>query len=222
MSGRDYFSGPLVTNGEENAVPSTPGVPAEMPGPPEPHRESSFIGRLKYFGTKKLVQKVEKDDVSPPPTTANDAEKEEYGEKGDEETPNGNGHPTKDTLYTFSDLLVSIRKTYENALNVPETDKLDQGSANSAAKLPLLENGHLRSVITPSTPVDTPFIRPSQDAIIIIAEQKVTVDGSMDLYRGTVGSVGNDIAQLESVAPGWLGELLLLVVLLGALQLTIG
>jgi hypothetical protein len=33
----------------------------------------------------------------------------------------------------------------------------------------------------------------------------------MDLYRGTVASVGNDAALLESIAPGWLAELLLLV-----------
>ena len=69
----------------------------------------------------------------------------------------------------------------------------------------------MKSAMTPSTAEDTPMIHPSQDTIIIIAEQKVSVDGSMDLYRGTVASVGNDVDLLEDIAPGWLGELLLIV-----------
>lgn len=115
--------------------------------------------------------------------------------------------------YTFADVLASIRKTYENALYPSEavTDKSDDASVSSVAKIPVLDNGHLRSVITPSSSEDTPVIQPSQDTIIIIAEQKVSVDGSMDLYRGTVASVGNDVDLLEGIAPWWLGELLLLV-----------
>jgi WD repeat-containing protein 48 len=164
------------------------------------------MGRLKSFGAKKLVQKSEKDDVTSPPT--NGAEKED-AEK-DEEHANGNGLPVKETPYMFSDVLSSIRKLYENALN-PESEKAEEASLHSLSKIPVLEDGRLRSAITPSTPEDAPVIRPSQDTIIIIAEQKVSVDGSMDLYRGTVESVGSDVDLLESIAPGWLGELLLLV-----------
>jgi WD repeat-containing protein 48 len=192
---KDYFSGAPTTNGEE--------TPSETPNSPEPTKESTFMGRLKSFGTKKLVLKSEKDDVSSPQTT-NGADKED--EKLDEET-NGST-PAKDSPYTIADVLSTIRKTYETALNPIEGEKSEESSVSS---LKVLEDGRLRSAITPSMPEDTPVIRPSQDTIILIAEQKVSVDGSMDLYRGTVASVGDDIDILESIAPGWLGELLLLV-----------
>jgi len=211
---KDYFSGaPHAQNGDENHLPATtPSVPAEAPGSPEPAKESTFMGRLKSFGAKKLVPKPEKDDVTSPPTT-NGADKDENAEKTEEEGTNGT--QAKETPpYMFSDVLNAIRKTYETALNLSETEKSDEASVTSISKIPVWEDGKLRSAITPSSAEDTPVIRPSQDTIIIIAEQKVSVDGSIDLYRGTVGSVGNDVDILESVAPGWLGELLLLVCLL--------
>jgi len=167
------------------------------------------MNRLR-FGAKKFVQKAEKDDVTSPPTNGTD--KDDNPEKLDEEP---NGTPEKQKPYLFSDVLGSIRKTYETALGpaagAEGMDKADDASVDSISKIPVLEDGRLRSAITPSTTDDTPVIRPSQDTIIIIAEQKVSVDGSMDLYRGTVASVGNDVEILESIAPGWLGELLLLV-----------
>jgi len=205
---KDYFSG-AVPNGEETQVPPTPSLPAEIPGSPEPAKESSFMGRLKSFGAKKLTTKAEKDET---PATANGTEKDENAEK-DEETVNGANDAAKDTPYMFADVLASIKKSYENSLYPSEAvaEKSDDASFSSSSKVPLLENGRLRSAITPSSSEDTPVIHPSQDTIIIIAEQKVSVDGSMDLYRGTVASVGNDAALLESIAPGWLAELLLLV-----------
>jgi WD repeat-containing protein 48 len=160
------------------------------------------MGRLKSFGAKKL-QKSEKDDV-PPTTNGTETQDNDKTEEDASETQ------IKDTPYTFSDVLSSIRKTYEMALN-PD-DKSDGASMNSISKIPVLEDEHLRSAITPCTPDDTPIIHPSQDTIILIAEPKVSVDGSMDLYRGTVASVGDDVDLLEDIAPGWLGELLLLVI----------
>ena len=166
------------------------------------------MSRLKSFGSKKHSQKAEKDDVTGPPA-ANGAEKDETTEKTETAATNGR---VKERPNMFTDVLDAIRKMYETALNTPETpEKSDVASMNSISKIPVLEDGRLRSAITPSMPDDTPLIRPSSDTIIIIAEQRVNVDGSMDLYRGTVGSIGNDIDLLENIAPGWLGELLLLV-----------
>jgi WD repeat-containing protein 48 len=168
------------------------------------------MNRLR-FGAKKFVQKAEKDDVTSPPT--NGTTQDDNPEKLTDEEPNG--VPEKQKPYMFSDVLGSIRKTYETALGpgaAAETaEKGDDDSVDSISKIAVLEDGRLRSAIAPSTTDETPVIRPSQDTIIIIAEQKVSVDGSMDLYRGTVASVGNDVELLESIAPGWLGELLLLV-----------
>lgn len=169
------------------------------------------MGRLKSFGAKKLATtKSEKDDA---PQHANGADKDENAGKPEDELANGNGVPAKDTPYTFADVLSSIRKRYESALNPsePTPEKSDEASVSSISKIPVLEEGRLKSAMSPSAPDDTPVIHPSQDTIIIIAEQKVSVDGSMDLYRGTVASVGDDVDLLEGIAPGWLGELLLLV-----------
>ena len=167
------------------------------------------MGRLKSFGAKKLVQKSEKDDVTSPPAT-NVAGDENADKPEGEET---NDNVPKEKPYMFADVLACIRKTYENALSPtePVAEKSDASSVSSISKIPVLEDGRLRTAITPSAQDDTPPIRPSQDTIIIIAEQRVSVDGSMDLYRGTVASVGNDVDLLEGIAPGWLGELLLLV-----------
>lgn len=169
------------------------------------------MGRLKSFGAKKLTTKAEKDET---PAATNGTDKDENAEKTDDETANGTNGTTKDTPYTFADVLVAIKKTYEQALNPSDTvaEKPDDDSVASLSKIPVLDDGRLRSVITPSSTEDTPVIHPSQDTIILIAEQKVSVDGSMDLYRGTVASVGNDVTLLEGIAPGWLGELLLLVI----------
>ena len=211
MSTKDYFSSATVANGDDAPIPPTPSIPNEIPGSHEPAKESSFMGRLKSFGVKKHVQKSEKDDVTSPPTTNGAPEKDENADKTEGEETNGNA--PKEKPYTFADVLLSIRKTYENALFPTETvtEKSDTSSMSSISRIPVLEEGRLRTAITPSMPDDTPPIRPSQDTIIIIAEQRVSVDGSMDLYRGTVASVGDDVDLLEEIAPGWLGELLLLV-----------
>jgi WD repeat-containing protein 48 len=210
-SNKDYFSKTVVPNGEESQIPRTPGVPTETPSSPEPAKESTLLGRLRSFGSKKHSQKAEKDDVTSPPT-ANGAEKEEAAEKTEEGTANGSGSRVKGKPYMFTDVLAAIRKAYDTALNTPEApEKSDVSSLSSISKISVMEDGRLRSAIRPSMPDDTPVIQPSPDTIIIIAEQRVNVDGSMDLYRGTVGSVGVDIDLLENIAPGWLGELLLLV-----------
>lgn len=75
----------------------------------------------------------------------------------------------------------------------------------------LLENPDqpLESGITPSLPNETPVLKPPPMTTVIIQEE--TSGGSADLYRGTVGSVGEDASLIESRAPMWLGDLLLRV-----------
>lgn len=211
-SGKDYFAGVLSPTGEDTThqPPVTPSLPPETPGSPEPTKESSFMGRLKSFGTKKLQSKPEKDEATAP-STSNGSEKEE-AEKAEEEAANAT--PKETAPYMFSDVLTSIRKTYEKALFPQETNnEKDDISETSISRIPVLaEDGKLKSALTPTPIEEAPPIQPMQDTIIIIAEQKVSVDGSMDLYRGTVASLGCDADVLEAVAPGWLAELLLLVI----------
>jgi WD repeat-containing protein 48 len=215
---KDYFSNPPIANTEENVVPpTTPNPQQEIPSSPEPTKET-FMGRLKSFGAKKLTPKLDKggggDDVTSPP--ANGTTEKEDDRPPEEDTNNNNGtngtaaSAAKEKPYLFSDVLSTVRKTYETALNKGESSSSDQASLSSISRIPVLEDGKLRSALTPSGMDDTPLIRPSPDTIIIIAEPRFSVDGSMDLYRGTVASVGKDVDILESIAPGWLGELLLL------------
>lgn len=67
----------------------------------------------------------------------------------------------------------------------------------------------LESLITPSLPNETPVLKPPPMTTVIIQEE--TSGGSADLYRGTVGTVGEDASLIEQRAPMWLGDLLLRV-----------
>jgi WD repeat-containing protein 48 len=64
-------------------------------------------------------------------------------------------------------------------------------------------------LITPSLPNETPVLKPPPMTTVIIQEE--TSGGSADLYRGTVGTVGEDASLIEQRAPMWLGDLLLRV-----------
>jgi WD repeat-containing protein 48 len=63
--------------------------------------------------------------------------------------------------------------------------------------------------IRPSLPNETPVLKPPPMTTVII--QQETSGGSADLYRGTVGTVGEDASLVEERAPMWLGDLLLRV-----------
>ncbi|KAI0996516.1 UBP9-binding protein [Podosphaera aphanis] len=65
----------------------------------------------------------------------------------------------------------------------------------------------LESGITPSPPNETPTLKLPPLTTVIIQEE--TSGGNVDLYRGTVASVGKDARLIEERAPTWLGELLL-------------
>jgi WD repeat-containing protein 48 len=67
----------------------------------------------------------------------------------------------------------------------------------------------VESLITPSLPNETPVLKPPPMTTVIIQEE--TSGGSADLYRGTVGTVGEDANLIEQRAPMWLGDLLLRV-----------
>lgn len=67
----------------------------------------------------------------------------------------------------------------------------------------------IESLITPSLPNETPVLKPPPMTTVIIQEE--TSGGSADLYRGTVGTLGEDASLIEQRAPTWLGDLLLRV-----------
>jgi WD repeat-containing protein 48 len=95
----------------------------------------------------------------------------------------------------FLGIIQTIRLGYSNSTNDPNTLATTSG-------------------ITPSPPNETPVLKPPLETVIIIQEDRPESGGIADLYRGTVGTVGEDADLIEKVAPMWLGDLLLKVSLL--------
>lgn len=67
---------------------------------------------------------------------------------------------------------------------------------------------HVETKITPSLPNETPVLKIPLGTKVMIQEE--TGGGNAELYRGTVESVGLDADEIESCAPQWLAEVLLL------------
>lgn len=65
--------------------------------------------------------------------------------------------------------------------------------------------------ITPSLPNETPRLRLPRSTTIIIQEDRPDSGGIVDLYSGTIESVGEDADIIEQTGPMWLGDLLLRV-----------
>lgn len=63
---------------------------------------------------------------------------------------------------------------------------------------------------TPPDEEDAPVLTFPAHTKLIISEQSPNSGEAVDLYRGTVGTVGEDLATLEDVVPDWIGRALLL------------
>lgn len=69
----------------------------------------------------------------------------------------------------------------------------------------------LQPPFTPPPANEVPPLMIPTATTIIIAEESPEASTSVDLYRGTVASVGDDVESVEEVAPMWLLEFLLKV-----------
>jgi WD repeat-containing protein 48 len=69
----------------------------------------------------------------------------------------------------------------------------------------------LQTLITPSQENETPTLNIPANTAIIIQEDSPESAVAADIYRGTVGTVGQDVDELGKVAPKWLADLLLRV-----------
>ena len=74
-------------------------------------------------------------------------------------------------------------------------------------------SSHLLSSINPSLFNETPKLRLPPYTTVLIQDERPDSGGVADLYRGTVSSVGFDAEVIEKMAPMWLGELILKVLL---------
>ncbi|KAF8533140.1 hypothetical protein BDD12DRAFT_866837 [Trichophaea hybrida] len=186
-TGSGTYNGP-VKNGASTLVQAneeafgTPSTDKE-----KEEKDSSLFGNLKWrsFGAKKLGRSASTDIVpkSPLPTTDDKtAEQVMFGE------PSNKLAPCEETL---AGVVRRIRMIYDSQ------DRDVPGE-------PII------SVISPSLPQETPILKLQCSTTIIVQEDNPDSGGVADLYRGTVGCVGEDADLLEKVAPAWLGELILL------------
>ncbi len=65
--------------------------------------------------------------------------------------------------------------------------------------------------VTPSLPDETPVLRQLPHTLVLIQEDDPEAGGVVDLYAGTIGTLGADVDIVEKIAPAWLGDLLIRV-----------
>ncbi|KAK9240217.1 hypothetical protein V1525DRAFT_448386 [Lipomyces kononenkoae] len=148
---------------------------------------SSLMGRLRSFGKGRLNRTVSTDSTKQP----------------ESKTDAGATDPT----------------TISTPLTTVEEGKVDQSYEDTLAGVLQRIRHEYESTGTydssnfsVSLPNETPILTVPAETAIIISEQRVDAGGTMDLYRGTVSSCGedSDVATLQDAAPGWLAEFLLL------------
>lgn len=182
----DYFSSTPGTTAPNLLIPKN-GAATEATAYEEPsgekekeEKDSSLFGKWRSFGTKKYRSISVDMNGAKTPVPAAD-------EKSSEEITD-KPDPLEEML---GGVVKRIRTRYDT--HYQETPEE-----------PII------SIINPSLPLETPVLKPPANTEIIVQEDKPDFGGVADLYRGTVGSVGQDASLLESVAPAWLGELILL------------
>lgn len=187
----DYFSSRPhgFTQNDSERAPATPGDGASNLGvpqsPAEPDKEERKRGGS-LFGKKFRM------DFPKKLTRTSTDTKPQIQEEKVEESEISSIKEEKVYEANISGVIDRIRHEYDESL-----------SANP--------NRELTTSITPSLEDETPRLYiPSRTAVFIQEETGDTAVAS-DLYRGSVGRIGEEIERLEKSIPHWLGELLLKV-----------
>ncbi|KAI9721964.1 MAG: hypothetical protein M1812_001922 [Candelaria pacifica] len=197
----DYFTTGLVLPSTEissEGAPSTPSeghedrAPINSPTTEEKDRakelSSSLAKKFRMsFGSKKLgrspVAEAQK-PVAPIVSVVPDEKSEES------ESPRSSEHREKVVEDSFYGAIQKIRYAYEEQLHAEP-------------------NQPLNSAIQPSLPNETPVLKPPPITAVIIQEDRPNSGGVADVFRGSIAGLGQEADRLESVAPMWLGDLLL-------------
>ena len=184
----DYFSSAPL-----EAPPKAAATPSEEKPPKSPAdadkdgngKDSKFGKKFRMgmsFGSKKLGRSA---------STTAEKQPVVVDEKVDEESETSEPvEKEKEVDDNFYGIVQKIRYEYEKAMLENPDQRVETG-------------------MTPSLPNETPVLKPPPMTTVIIQEE--TSGGSADLYRGTVGTVGEDASLIEERAPMWLGDLLLRV-----------
>ncbi|KAK5939267.1 hypothetical protein PMZ80_008570 [Knufia obscura] len=206
----DYFSQTkLVTtdtaNGQDQKdVPPTPGGTVHSPLPQSPmtdekKKKSGLFGKgfnMKMSFPNKLARTSTEVSKGPGEDAKKEDEKKSEGEdnsdkSSEKEEPEKPARIVEDNFYGT---IQRIRFAYQDHLEDPAT--ADQ-------PIPI--------GITPSSPNETPILKPPPHTMVLIQQDDPDSGGLSDLYRGEIATLGNpkETDTLEKIAPSWLGELLL-------------
>ncbi len=191
----DYFSTGLVSPPTEITLENAPSTPSEgheerapinSPTAEEKDRAKELSTSLakKFrmsFGSKKLARSPVVETQKP---VVPDGKSEES------ESSRSSENKEKVVEDSFYGVVQKIRYGYEEQLQAEP-------------------NQPLSSAIQPSLPNDTPILKQPPMTAVIIQEDRPDSGGVADVFRGTISSLGHEADLLETVAPMWLGDLLL-------------
>ena len=187
----DYFSnkpppasdpvGDKATDSSSEGRPETTQSPVD--GDKEGAKSSSLFGKKLRLNFPKKLGGRTSTEVAKPPVIE---------DKSDESSDKSSEKEEKPIDDNFHGVVQRMKIEYDsNVAHYPEDPVI--------------------TCIKPSLPSETPVLKPPPLTEIIIQEDSPDSGGLADLYRGTVGSVGQDADLIEAVAPTWLGELVLRV-----------
>ncbi|KAI8078256.1 WD40-repeat-containing domain protein [Gilbertella persicaria] len=113
--------------------------------------------------------------------------------------------PTTETLAPTTSTL----SIHASPQTTQEEEQQQDGDGDEPAKLKEIEEETKTESYSPPHLDDFPPLDIPSSTMIIIAEESAEASTGMDLYRGTVGSLGRDVDTIIDVAPSWLLSYLL-------------
>lgn len=188
----DYFSNTSAPSESNGRPPTTPGaiqddrvpkLPIDAEKATNGKESGTLFGKKFRMGMSFSSKKLGR-------SASVTAEKPVVADENSEDSPSDSESKEKEVDDNLYGVIQKIRHEYGKSVLADPSRTLESG-------------------ITPSLPSETPVLKPSPLITVIIQEE--TSGGSADLYRGTVGTVGQDARLIEQHAPMWLGELLLRV-----------
>lgn len=191
----DYFSGAHYSPVRRESSVQLPQA-AALPTSPTSPTGNNFMHRLKNLSVKAKLSRV--------PTNE---------EKSSEPFPSLS---TSTTIQSSGDeqQQQSLAAASVAAAAIAEKAAAEKAAADAKAaedmKLKEIEESKSESYSPPHLE-DFPPLKIPSSTMIIVAEESAEASTGMDLYRGTVGSSGEDADTIIDVAPAWLLSYLLYV-----------
>ena len=186
----DYFSGahhsPIR---RESSVQLPPA--AALPTSPLSPTGGNFMNRLKNLSVKAKLTRVPTNEDKLPTTESL-------------------APSTSSNLQTEEQQNAEKEAAEKAAAATAAATAMAEAKAIEDAKLKEIEESKSESY-TPPQLEDFPPLHIPSSTMIIVAEESAEASTCMDLYRGTVGSTGQDADTIIDVAPAWLLSYLLYV-----------